>query len=415
MAARLHSWWQQIKRHRVAIGVAAIILLFIIALISTGYLFNWTGFNGYNKVTTTTEIPSSPPKITRTEEYQPGKSLWDWMTLFIVPGVLALGAFILNRAQQDRADKAAQTDKQRDKEVAERQAELERNSREDNQREAALEAYLDKMSELLLKEHLGELKTESKEPTSVEQNPEVKLEYEKVRKIARVRTLTVLRRLDPDRKASVLQFLYESSLIDRGKCIIDLSGADLSQVTLSNAGLIGVNLSGANLSGADLKGANLNNANLGYASINEAEVIQNRVEEVRQEAGMAGASESETEAAIKEASLSLSEDDLTDTDLAEVFLRRANLSGADLSGATLGGANLAGANLTGANLTGAWLDGAKLREANLSGAILSHVAFSNTNFNRANLEGATGITIEELKNRTKFLQGATMPDGSKYS
>jgi uncharacterized protein YjbI with pentapeptide repeats len=382
MTVGLRSCWQQIKQHRAAIGATAIILLIIIALISTGYLFNWTGFSGYNKVTTTTEILPSPPKITRTEEYQPGKNLWEWMTLFIVPGVLALGAFILNQAQQDRADKAAQAEKQKDKEVAERQAELERESREDNQREAALQAYLDKMSELLLKERLGELETESKEPTSVEQKPEVKLEYEKVRKIARVRTLSVLRRLDPDRKASVLQFLYESDLINRGKCIIDLSGADLSGVNLSNAGLIGVDLSGANLSGATLKGTNLSNANLGYASINEAEVIQSRIVEVRQEAGMAGASESETEAAIKEASLPLSEADLTDTNLSDAFLRRADLSGVNLSGAFLGGATLSDATLSDANLSG------------------------------ANLKGATGITIEELENQTKLLLDATMPDGT---
>ncbi len=49
--ARLYSWWQQIKQHRVAIEVAGIVLVVVIALIIAGYWFDWTGFNGYNKVT----------------------------------------------------------------------------------------------------------------------------------------------------------------------------------------------------------------------------------------------------------------------------------------------------------------------------------------------------------------------------
>src|SRR5438445_4683284 len=52
--------------------------------------------------------------------------------------------------------------------------------------------------------------------------------------------LTVLHRLDDDRKKSVLQFLHESGLIYRDKGIIDLSGADLSGTNLSIISLVGV-------------------------------------------------------------------------------------------------------------------------------------------------------------------------------
>ena len=62
--------------------------------------------------------------------------------------------------------------------------------KKDNQRETALQTYIDKMSELLLEKHLRTSQPE-----------------EEVRKIARVRTLTVLRGLDANRKGSVLQFL----------------------------------------------------------------------------------------------------------------------------------------------------------------------------------------------------------------
>ena len=130
----------------------------------------------------------------------------------------------------------------------------------DNQREAALQGYIDSMSELLLHEKLRE-----SEPGA------------EVRNIARVRTLTILPRLDANRKRSVLQFLHESGLIEKGKNIIDLSGADLNKAdlrdaTLSYANLLWANLYYATLSGADLSGALLSYANLFAAKLIEADL-----------------------------------------------------------------------------------------------------------------------------------------------
>lgn len=73
-------------------------------------------------------------------------------------------------------------------------------SMKENQREAALQAYIEKMSTLLLTQNLGDFS-----------------EDEEVRKIARGRTLTVLRRLDAERKGRVLRFLHESGLVDKDK------------------------------------------------------------------------------------------------------------------------------------------------------------------------------------------------------
>jgi hypothetical protein len=121
------------------------------------------------------------------------------------------------------------------------------------QREASLQAYINEISELLIHENLGKSDEDAE-----------------VRKIARVRTLTVLRRLDGLRKGSVLQFLHESGLIDKGKRIIDLRGAHLGGANLDHADLRGADLRGAflfeanlifaDLRGADLRGANLDNA-----------------------------------------------------------------------------------------------------------------------------------------------------------
>ncbi len=317
MEARLHSWWQTIKQHRVAIGVVAIVLVVAIALIIVGYQFDWTGFKGYNKVTTTTEITLSPSKITKTEEYQPGKSLWDWLQLLgilAIPAVVGLGAAWYT-AQQGKVSDREHTD---------------------NQRETALQAYIDKMSELLLHEKLRD-----------------SAEEDEVWKIARVRTWTVLPRLDANRKRSVLQFLYESGLIDKGKCIVDLSKADLSR---------------AELSGANLKKANLYDANLSEANLSEA-------------------------------------------DLSEAYLRGIDLSGSNLSGANLSYANLNGAVLSNANLSGeASLFKTNLSYANLNGANLKEANLDDADLSGANLTGAQ-VTNEQL-NKAESLQGATMPDAS---
>jgi len=166
----------------------------------------------------------------------------------------------------------------------------------DTQREAALQAYIDHMSQLLLAQNLRHA-----------------TEDEEVRKIARVRTLTLLRRLDAERKGSVLQFLHESTLLGKEETIIDVTGADLSRAHLSRANLSGADLSEAILSVAILSHANLNRTNLSGTNLNEADLM------------------------------------------------RANLSGADLIGA----------NLSEADLSGAFLSGAILNRANLSGANLS--------------------------------------------
>ena len=181
--AVLGSFWKQIQKYRRAIGVVAIVLTVIIVLIIAGYWLNWTGFNGYDKVTK--EFTPGGQLVKTTSEYQPGKTLWDWLQLLIIPVVLAVAGFLLNQLQKDRDQKAEDAQKQREENAAKEREKIERESREDNQCETALQAYINNMSELLLEKHLVEL-TEDDTLTS---------EEKQVREIARVRTLTVLQQL----------------------------------------------------------------------------------------------------------------------------------------------------------------------------------------------------------------------------
>ena len=283
------------------------------------------------------------------------KTLWDKLNLFgtlAIPIVVILATIGFGLLQAHLADlqhqndlKIAQDNRQNDLKIA-----------DDQQQEATLKAYLDDMNTLLLDKKLGS-QAEADKAASAE-----------AAVIGRSITIIALSRLaDPQRKAAVVQFLYEAHLIGYFPCdscsmakhVIDLYGASLYGADLRGATLRGADLNGATLSGADLRGASLYGADLSGA-------------------------------------------DLSSATLSGANLYGASLYGADLRGADLRGAKLDSATLSYANLSGAYLNSATLSGANLSGADLSG----------ANLQSAAGITIEELEKQAKSLQGTIMPDGT---
>ena len=171
------------------------------------------------------------------------KPLWAWLNLLIIPVVLAIGGYWFtssqNRATQAAAERRAQDD--------------------------ALQAYFDQLGQLLLDKDQPLQRSE---------------ESSAVRTLARARTLAVLRGLDGNRRGTVVQFLYESRLIDKDSCVVDLTGAVLARAILTEFDLKGANLRGthlaratltrAKLSGADLSNAKLFGADLQYAKLNGA-------------------------------------------------------------------------------------------------------------------------------------------------
>ena len=281
VTAKLRSWWQKYSLLINLLAMVACVLFFVFILAIYLFGWDWTGFSGYKEVTTTHIIKgTSAGTITSTEEYLPGKTLWDWLQLIgvlAIPIVVGFGAAWFSYKQNLTTSRVAV----------------------DQQREDALQAYLDNMSELMLKEHLGDLI----------QKGALTPGYEDARQIAQARTLNALSRLDSLRKRSVIQFLYEANLIN----IFDWSNADLSDATLSEITLSEVNFNGANLSGA-----NFSFADLSYAKLRRT--------------NFSGA-------------------DLTGADLQEADLTGADLTNAHLSGANFNGANLSRANLSAANLT----------------------------------------------------------------
>jgi hypothetical protein len=140
----LKQRWQQKMRTFLIVVAAIVLIMGALALLIFGYLLSWkwTGF------------------LTKT--------LWDWMQILIVPVVLAIGGFWLNHIQKSREERSTEMRKRVEQEIA-----------ADNQRAAALQAYIDTMSELLFEKGLRESQPE-----------------DEVRIIARARTLSVLRGLD---------------------------------------------------------------------------------------------------------------------------------------------------------------------------------------------------------------------------
>jgi uncharacterized protein YjbI with pentapeptide repeats len=308
------SLWKRLQAALPRLGivgliVAVIAIIVFIAFVGVAYYTgvfpdpDWTGFG--------------PPKVNADwQEIAHFKTLWEWLDLLLVPLVLAIGGFFLNRSENREARKIEKDRIDETRKIEEKRAQ-----------DATLQAYLDQMTQLLLHEYLR---------TSQPDN--------EVRSVARARTLTVLGVLDGGRKATVLQFLYEADLIGAIKqeeggvvrtidAIVSLKGAHLEEVNLTVANLVGAHLEETFLKGASLYRANLKGAHLERAAPEMA---------IGPGANLDGA-----------------------------HLDGASLAGAILTGANLTGANLRGADLRGANLTNCQVTREQLAQAkSLKGAKL---------------------------------------------
>ena len=228
-------------------------------------------------------------KTTRNWTGLKGKTLWDWLNLLatlLIPLVVVGATIGFGWWQAHLADLQHQQDQQ---------------SALDQQRAAILQTYIDNIQDLLLNHNL------------LNSNPR-----DNIAILARARTLTALQGLDPNRKSTVVQFLYQAHLI--GYVICASCGAAAPIMFLRDADLVGANLNNAFLAHAGLGGVDLSRADLSRAHLAAAEMFD------------------------------------------------AHLSGARLGGADLGGADLSGADLGRADLSGADLSRADLEDANLQGA-----------------------------------------------
>jgi uncharacterized protein YjbI with pentapeptide repeats len=267
-----------------------------------------------------------------------GMTVRDWLPIvgaLLIPVVIAAGTWGITWQQGKIEGQRAQAERK----LAEQRAQDE-----------ALQAYLNQMGTLLLEKDLR----------NAQQDSEVRI-------LARARTLTVLERLDPSRKTTVMQFLSEASLVTS-------SISDISEKAMSGSIKLNEVFKKApviSLSGADLSGTDLSNLGGGTCQL----LANFRGVYYFCGGGLKGGS---------------------------------NLNGADLSSADLSGANLRDAFLQDANL-----ENTNLSNANLRGAFLQDANLEDTNLIAADLSGAAGISNKVLGQHGS-LEGATMPNGQKY-
>jgi uncharacterized protein YjbI with pentapeptide repeats len=294
------------------------------------------------------------------------KRFWDYLDLLIVPGALALGVYWLNRRQDERDQQAEEDRRSREVQVENERAQ-----------DAAVQAYLDQLTQLLLTQRDQDL---------------LRMQVDdEVRQVIKARSEPLLRSVSVARRWSLIQFLSLMGLLRSDEPLVrdvDLKGVSLRRADLKKANLEGANFEDADLQeanleeasllgGANLRRAALNRANLSRAQLGGAELQEANLEGANlQQANLAGA----YNAGLQWYSRLLTRELLDE----HPDMRVTNLEGANLAGADLRQANLRFVNLQGADLQGADLQGADLLEARVTDAQLAN---------------------------TLSLQGATMPDG----
>jgi uncharacterized protein YjbI with pentapeptide repeats len=296
---------------------------------------DWTGLSSEADVSIVTETIEKNGEITTikritTQAPESGATLIDWVNTLIVPFSLTILGSLFQQQQEKRAEEQAELDK----EIA-----------NTNLCEEALQAYFDRLAELLLDRKLSIL-------TKDDPVQEVALN------VIRARTLSILRRLgeDRERKGNVVRFLIDAELMSKlNLSDADFRNADLKNTNLENTDFRGADLENVDLRDADLRGAKLENANLENADLRGA--------------------------------------DLENVDLRNANLKSTNLVGAkllkaNLKGAKLENADISNARLENANMRNAKLENAKMRNAKLENAILSNADMKGVNLANANLLNA---------------------------
>jgi hypothetical protein len=178
----------------------------ILILIGVGYRFEWTGFGERDR------------EKTETGEIQRRKTLWDWMSLLLVPlmiaGIASWFTWWQNNSQQALgARQQAQ--------LAESQAQY-----------SALQSYIDQMSQLIDERDLLSSG-----------------EGEFVFTLAQTRTTTTITQLDGEQNQIVTRFLSGSGLLRKPALLakVGLPEAKLHKAVLQNANLAGTYLKGPTL------------------------------------------------------------------------------------------------------------------------------------------------------------------------
>ncbi len=221
----------------------------------------WTGFGPYDEK----------------KEGLRGKTLWEWLDLLIIPSTIGIISWIYKEAERDKA-----IIEQREKDQV-----------------TNIDSFFKILTELITKNNL--LKSNFDDPNRI---------------IARTRSILAFEDADSERKGQILQFIYESGLINSNP-ILNLNGVNLKKS----------NLNGIILRASEIKGAYFNNSSMKNSFLDNS---------------------------------NLTSCDFSNSDFTECSLIKTNLSYTNLSNANFKDLNLLSVNFEGANLSNADLRGCQL-------------------------------------------------------
>lgn len=290
----------------------------------------------------------------------PGKELWDYMDVLLVPIVIFIVGFAIDKRGKAR-EEALKSEGER--------------IRKEELKNQVLQEFFDRISAILLdKQVLGLAK--AAESLNNHEDPLV----ESAREVVRARTLSILRFFSDDieKKSAVVRFLIDSDILRYLR--VSLAGADLKGAMLNGARLCNANLNKADLRGVDMSFARLVGSNLEEANLSQARLTKTHFNGAQ----LFGAD-------LRKAEISIS-------NFTGASLSMADLSGADLSETNLSHSDLFQSKLIGANLSRAMLWGADLGEASLSGA---------------NLEGVKWDDSTRWPDRHSFRSASNIPEALK--
>ncbi|GLV58356.1 hypothetical protein KDH_51890 [Dictyobacter sp. S3.2.2.5] len=190
--------------------------------------------------------PSGMPE----ERRQRGAQDWNRWLLLLLILVLCLGFVSTNLFQAQNARMLSQQAQNGQIQLAHEQ-----------QRETILQNYMNKISDMLVHDQLL-TKRKASDPAKI---------------AADALTRQTFSRLDGDRKAELMRFIYQTKLVSNDSVVlnlqdVDISNARLGQIDIRDTYLVGANMSGSDLHGAILSDAILTFTNLAGANLSKADL-----------------------------------------------------------------------------------------------------------------------------------------------
>ncbi|PKO16846.1 MAG: hypothetical protein CVU39_06415 [Chloroflexi bacterium HGW-Chloroflexi-10] len=360
------------------------------------------------------------------------KTFWDWLDLLIIPFVLSIGALIFNKIQKENEQNFAkqryadeqsliQTRFVKEQELIGQRQENEMLLNLDIQRGTSFQAFIDRMSDLVLKNDLQDTSCKGE-----------------IKSIARSLTITNMFTLDEVRNNLLLKFLRELKLLDIQNPIIVFDKYDLRKMALKSVDFTGISLKNVNLEEADLadcifdqtclRGADLTRAKLYGAKFLKADLQNAQIHQTNL------ATTTIKNCNFSNAGLIMATlvGYITETNFAKAKMRDMNIelttfeecdfSEVDFTSSDFMGVNFTNCDVSNAKFRHAKFRGGSFHESNLSntdfsGLDLSGVSFLNSDLSNARFENyldfRTIVTYKQLA-QAKHLEGATLPDGTIF-